>query len=271
MFPILLAGWMALAHAGCSSDADCSYNGRCTGNVCACDPQFQGARCDAFAFLPLDPTRDGVGLQTLEPSATALRPPSLLQHGNNGTCQSNLCHPCTPPANGSIGPGTCCNKTWHCFYDQVFQYNLCLPPYHWICHQQPGLQPPTRVSSWGGSVLRDNDGVYHMWAAEMTESTGIKSWITNSQIVHAIANNPSTPFRFERQEVVWPVFAHEPTVSRAPSGEYVMMYTTNYGEVSGSQCNPPCDCGHNGTSCLSCPNDQQCTWEQALPIWLERR
>ena len=39
-----------------------------------------------------------------------------------------------------------------------------------------------------------------------------------------------------------------------------MYYTTNYGEKPGSQCGPPCTCGDNGTSCLQCPNDQQCTW-----------
>lgn len=37
-----------------------------------------------------------------------------------------------------------------------------------------------------------------------------------------------------------------------------MFYTSNYGEPAGQQCNPPCTCGHNGTSCLQCPNDQQC-------------
>ena len=158
-----------------------------------------------------------------------------------------------------------------------------------------------------------------MWAAEMTESTGIKAWITNSQIVHAVAEF-DTPTHFERREVVMPVFAHEPTVSRAPTGEWVMYFTTDFGEgklqyylslcfscsrflslplsllslffssiflsracallvallfstisrasltpitstiivVPGSQCGVPCTCGHNGTSCLQCPNDQQC-------------
>ena len=37
-----------------------------------------------------------------------------------------------------------------------------------------------------------------------------------------------------------------------------MFYTSNYGEPAGAQCNPPCTCGYNGTSCLQCPNDQQC-------------
>ena len=78
-----------------------------------------------------------------------------------------------------------------------------------------GLQ----TSSWGGSVLRADDGLLHMWAAELIDGVGIKSWISNSQVVHAVADTPSRPFAFSRKEVVFPVFAHEPTVSRAPSGE----------------------------------------------------
>lgn len=89
----------------------------------------------------------------------------------------------------------------------------------------------------------------------MTDSVGIKAWITNSQIVHAVADAPrSAPWRFSRKEVVMPVFAHEPTVSRAPSGEWVMYFTSNFGEKRGSQCNPPCLRGHNGTSALQVPN-----------------
>eukprot|EP00472_Partenskyella_glossopodia_P005560 CAMPEP_0197526796 /NCGR_PEP_ID=MMETSP1318-20131121/19407_1 /TAXON_ID=552666 /ORGANISM="Partenskyella glossopodia, Strain RCC365" /LENGTH=414 /DNA_ID=CAMNT_0043081137 /DNA_START=30 /DNA_END=1274 /DNA_ORIENTATION=- len=124
-----------------------------------------------------------------------------------------------------------------------------------------GLQ----VSSWGGSVLLGDDGRYHMWAAEMVNGTGIKAWITNSQVVHAVADDPSKPFHFTRQEVVWPVFAHEPTVSRAPTGEYVMFFTTNYGQkqipCTGKSC-----FGFNGTSDPSCPNDQQCTLSPPEPL-----
>ena len=210
----------------CTSRADCSYNGDChtASKACVCAPQFTGAQCDIFNFAPLDTAGGAPGYQHVNAS------------------------------DGSF------------------------------------------VSSWGGSVLLGDDGKYHMWAAEMTQGTGIKAWITNSQIIHAVADAPGAnplrsnpnrnssssssssssngnasdgatatappppPFRFERQGMVWPVFAHEPTVARAPTGEYVMYFTTNYGEEPGSQCGVPCTCGRNGTSCLSCPNDQQCTW-----------
>lgn len=104
-----------------------------------------------------------------------------------------------------------------------------------------------------------------MWAAEMSNGTGIKSWITNSQVVHAVAEDPNRPFAFTRKDVVWPVFAHEPTVSRAPTGEYVMYFTTDYGQplipCTGESC-----FGFNGTSDLSCPNDQQCTLDPPEPL-----
>ena len=41
------------------------------------------------------------------------------------------------------------------------------------------------ISTWGGGILQDENGVYHMWAAEMLEGCGIDSWTTNSHIVHA--------------------------------------------------------------------------------------
>ncbi len=113
----------------------------------------------------------------------------------------------------------------------------------------------------------DDDGVYHMWASEMTYSTGIKAWLTNSRVVHAVADDSEKPFVFRRTNVVHPIFAHEPTVSRDPTtGDYVMFYTSNYGEKPGSQCSDPCTCGHNGTSCLSCLNDQQCDADPRSPL-----
>ena len=183
-----------------------------------------------------------------------------------GTASSSAC---SSPVDCSYN-GRCVGGTCHCY--PQFQGSACdvfrfeplaaSSPSH-----TPGLRtvdPATgeQVSSWGGSVLRGDDGKWHMWAAEMTHGVGIKAWLTNSQVVHAVANEPDSarPHQFTRKEVVAPVFAHEPTVARAPTGEFVMFYTTNFAETPGSQCGPPCTCGNNGTSCLSCPNDQQCTW-----------
>ena len=139
------------AAAACKSLHDCSYTGVCKAGTCHCEPQFQGDRCDVFAFAPLDLEHQGTGLRSI-------------------------------------------NET-------------------------TGGQ----ISSWGGSVIAGDDGKYDMWAAEMTHEVGIKAWITNSQVVHAIASGPtstsSKPYDFVRKDVVAPIFAHEPTVARAPTGE----------------------------------------------------
>jgi len=85
------------------------------------------------------------------------------------------------------------------------------------------LDDGANTSSWGGSVLQDDDGVYHMWASEMVNHCGLDSWRSNSRVVHATSSTPEGPF--SRHDVVFGVFAHEPTVAMAPSGEFVMFYT----------------------------------------------
>jgi hypothetical protein len=96
------------------------------------------------------------------------------------------------------------------------------------------------LSTWGGSVLVDDYGTWHMWAARMVGNCGIGSWLSNSEIVHATANSPTGKFAVD--SVVWPIWAHEPTVARAPSGEFVMWWT-----------------GNNGSGVLANPGGQVCT------------
>ena len=102
--------------------------------------------------------------------------------------------------NGICKDGTCvCKPQFK--GDQCDQFNFVpLDPTHGT-----GLRTVdhtgSQVSSWGGSVLLAEDGQYHMWAAEMSGSVGIKAWITNSQIVHAVADQPGRPNAFSRKEV----------------------------------------------------------------------
>ena len=71
------------------------------------------------------------------------------------------------------------------------------------------------VTSWGGSVVRGDDGTYHMYASEISEYCGMNVWLANSMVVHAVSPDPRTK-PFERKGVVHGVFAHEPAVARAP-------------------------------------------------------
>eukprot|EP01050_Picozoa_sp_SAG11_P017210 SAG11_NODE_2455_length_3343_cov_2.469482_2_plen_235_part_00 len=48
----------------------------------------------------------------------------------------------------------------------------------------------TAVSARAHAVLKGSDGLYHMWAAEMTEHCGIGTWQQNSRVVHATSESP---------------------------------------------------------------------------------
>ena len=70
------------------------------------------------------------------------------------------------------------------------------------------------TTSWGGSVVKSSNGSFHMFVAEMANSCGLNTWVTNSIIVHAVASAPEGPY--QKREVVMPPFAHNPTALQAP-------------------------------------------------------
>jgi hypothetical protein len=55
------------AAAGCTVDEDCSLNGVCTGNACACDKPWTGPQCGELDFLPaaVEPAYGGATNATL--------------------------------------------------------------------------------------------------------------------------------------------------------------------------------------------------------------
>ena len=62
-----------------------------------------------------------------------------------------------------------------------------------------GRDSSGRLSSWGGAVLRDNAGVYHLIGSEMIRHAGLLPWSCNSQVIHATSANPLTqPFVKQR-------------------------------------------------------------------------
>eukprot|EP00039_Didymoeca_costata_P002943 m.64037 g.64037 ORF g.64037 m.64037 type:complete len:788 (+) comp11619_c0_seq3:101-2464(+) len=66
------------------------------------------------------------------------------------------------------------------------------------------------MSSWGGSIVQDQSGTYHMFASQITEGCGLDAWSTNSEIIRATSDSPVGPYQFA--EVVVNRFAHEPNV-----------------------------------------------------------
>ena len=79
--------------------------------------------------------------------------------------------------------------------------------------------------SWGGTVNHGDDGMWHMHVAQFVGLCGFNQWATNSRIVHAVADAPDG--RYEVADEAVPVWSHNPAVTRAPTGEWVMTWVQN--------------------------------------------
>ena len=53
---------------------------------------------------------------------------------------------------------------------------------------------PQNVTSWGGNILLGDDGKYHLWVSAMADGGGLNTWVSHSQIDHAVADDPMGVF-----------------------------------------------------------------------------
>lgn len=77
--------------------------------------------------------------------------------------------------------------------------------------------------SWGGKAIRNPDGkTWSLFAAEMTQHCPLSRFNNNSAIRRAVSDSPGGPF--SAGEIVFPPFAHNPTVTTAPDGTILLFY-----------------------------------------------
>jgi hypothetical protein len=93
---------------------------------------------------------------------------------------------------------------------------------------------------WGGSVVKDKKGKYHMYYSRWKKEYGFDAWVTHSEIAHAVADEASGPFKFKdialpaRDKKYWDgLTTHNPTIHYF-NGVYYLYYmgTTGDGKVS---------------------------------------
>ena len=91
------------------------------------------------------------------------------------------------------------------------------------------------LSIWGGSVVKGEDGLYHMLYARWPKKIGWE-WVNYSQVAHATSKSPFGPFKHvdialdERGEKFWDGSAtHNPTVHKM-NGKYYLYYMGNFGD-----------------------------------------
>ncbi|MDX1284530.1 MAG: glycoside hydrolase family protein, partial [Draconibacterium sp.] len=89
--------------------------------------------------------------------------------------------------------------------------------------------------TWGGSVVKGDDGKYYMFASRWPKKLSMSAWVTNSEVVLAVSETPDGPYEFEkvilptRGKQYWDGMAtHNPTI-RYHKGKYILFYTgVNY-------------------------------------------
>lgn len=80
---------------------------------------------------------------------------------------------------------------------------------------------------WDGSVIKGDDGRYHMFASRWPKRLPFHpGWMTNSEIVRAVADRPEGPYTF--QEVVFPARGAEYWDGRATHNPSITKHGDTY-------------------------------------------
>jgi len=89
---------------------------------------------------------------------------------------------------------------------------------------------------WGASVIKGEDGLYHMFYSRWKDEYGFNAWVTHSEIAHATSENPGGPFKFvdialsPRGPAFWDgLTTHNPTIHKF-DGKYYLYYMGNTGD-----------------------------------------
>jgi hypothetical protein len=68
--------------------------------------------------------------------------------------------------------------------------------------------------------VRDDQGAWHLFAAELINKCPLSTWKNNSRTVRGVGSAPGGPFTIVQQ--IAPPFSHNPKILRAPDGTYVL-------------------------------------------------
>ena len=92
---------------------------------------------------------------------------------------------------------------------------------------------PQNVTSWGGNIIKGNDGLYHLWVSRMGGGAGLNGWTSVSQIDHAVSSDPMGVFALK--DTALKKEAHNASPLRAANGSFLIFHIgSGHGGDSGS-------------------------------------
>lgn len=90
--------------------------------------------------------------------------------------------------------------------------------------------------TWGGSMVSDTEGRYHLYYSRWPHSAGFEAWVSHSEIAHAVSDEPTGPYQHVdvalrvRGARYWDgLCTHNPTV-HVFGGKYYLYYMGNTGD-----------------------------------------
>ncbi len=90
--------------------------------------------------------------------------------------------------------------------------------------------------NWGASILRGEDGTYHLFYARWPRAYGFTGWLTHSEVAHAVSDDPAGPYTYlgtvlqgRRGEYWDAITAHNPKIKYF-EGKYYLYYIGTHAE-----------------------------------------
>ncbi len=93
--------------------------------------------------------------------------------------------------------------------------------------------------NWGASIIKGDDGLYHLFYSRWEKKYKFTGWLTHSEIAHATAPSPSGPWTYQQTAMTgrrgknWDaITAHNPKIKYFDGKYYLYYVSTNLGSKS---------------------------------------
>lgn len=91
--------------------------------------------------------------------------------------------------------------------------------------------------NWGASIIRGEDGRYHLFYSRWPKELTFTAWLTHSEIAHAVSDSPAGPWTYvetvmtSRGSGHWDaITAHNPKIKQFGDRYYLYYVSTNLGD-----------------------------------------
>lgn len=96
--------------------------------------------------------------------------------------------------------------------------------------------------NWGASIIRGNDGKYHLFYSRWERKYSFFGWLTHSEIAHAVSDSPAGPWEYQETALkgrgpgFWDaITAHNPKIKYFEGKYYLYYISTHLGDMEYSE------------------------------------